>query len=177
MCGYIVETIGQHVEAKIEQGLVPLLRPPGAINELSFLLKCTRCDLCLEACPHDAIVKAESQYGSAQGTPIIKPSGTPCYLCEGYPCIKACPDEALLPVEKVRMGTAHVIQNTCLAYNGQVCDYCFDRCPLKREAIVMESRKPRVIEANCTGCGICEYFCPAPAKGIKVLPNPIISRD
>ncbi len=173
ICGYVVETVEQAVEAKTRNVVIPLLRPPGAIHELSFLLQCTCCDLCLKACPHGAIVKAESKYGPAVGTPIIQPSDTPCYLCEGYPCITACPEEALLPVEKVRMGTAHIILTKCLAYNGQICDYCFDRCPFKREAIVMENRKPRVIEANCTGCGICEYFCPAPGKGIKILCSPV----
>ncbi len=173
ICGYVVEAVEQVVKAKTDNVVIPLLRPPGAINELSFLLKCTRCDLCIKACPHAAIVTAAPKYGPAVGTPIIQPSDTPCYLCEDYPCIQACPEEALLPVENVRMGTAHLIHSKCLAYNGQICDYCFDRCPLKREAIVMENRKPRIIEAHCTGCGICEYLCPAPGKGIKILCNPV----
>ncbi len=169
ICGYVIETVEQVVDAKTRHVVTPLLRPPGAIPELSFLLQCTGCDRCVEACHQGAIVKAEPHYGPAAGTPIIRPSETPCYLCNDFPCITACPEQALLPVENVKMGTAHLIREACLACNGQICDYCFDRCPFKGEAIVMEERKPRVIEANCVGCGICEYFCPAPGKGIKIV--------
>lgn len=171
--GFAAEILDQQIESKAKKAIVPLHRPPGAIDELSFLTKCTRCDLCMEACPHQAIIKADAKYGSAIGTPMIKPQDAPCYLCEDMPCIKACPEGALLPTEKVKMGTAHVIQNKCFAFSGQVdsCDYCFDRCPLKGEAIVMDDRKPRVIAEACTGCGICEYFCPAPGNAIVVLPE------
>ncbi len=30
------------------------IRPPFAVDELDFLLACTRCDACVEACPVDA---------------------------------------------------------------------------------------------------------------------------
>lgn len=172
---FTAEVLDDKVEAKTQKMFIPLLRPPGAIDELSFLTKCTRCDLCMDACPHDAIVKAGTKHGMAVETPMIKPADAPCYLCADTPCISACPEETLVPVEKIKIGTAYVVQNKCFACNGQVdmCDYCFERCPLKGQAIVMENRQPRVIAEACTGCGICEFFCPAPGNAIRVLPERI----
>ena len=79
-----------------------LLRPPGALPEAEFLLSCTRCNGCVEACPHGSIVKAPPQAGPAAGTPQILPANLPCYLCEDLPCIKACSDGALLPLASRR---------------------------------------------------------------------------
>jgi len=68
-----------------------LIRPPGALDELSFLSACTRCDKCIEACPQDALIKADAKTGLAVGTPHIDPRRTPCFLCTELPCITACP--------------------------------------------------------------------------------------
>jgi len=167
------EVVDNQVEAKVKKMVTPALRPPGAIDELAFLANCTRCEDCIEACPHNAIVKAPPKFGAAVGTPIIEPAETPCYLCEDMPCIAACPEKVLLPTENIKMGAAFIALTKCFAYNGMVnrCDYCFDRCPLKNTAISMEDHRPIVNEAACVGCGICEYFCPAPGKAIRVVPN------
>ena len=58
-----------------------LIRPPGALDELSFLSSCTRCDKCIEACPQDALIKADAKTGLAIGSPHIDPRRTPCFLC------------------------------------------------------------------------------------------------
>jgi len=169
---HLFRLTADRVEAKANKMVVPLHRPPGAVDELAFLSNCTRCDRCIEACPYDAIVRADAKYGSAVDTPMIIPADAPCYLCEEMPCIGACPENALLqPTNKVKMGTAHIVLNKCFAHTGQAdsCDYCFTRCPLKNEAIVMDERKPRIIGEACTGCGICEYFCPAPGKAVRIL--------
>lgn len=168
---YLADSIDKTIEKKVNKLIVPLLRPPGAINELDFLLKCTRCDDCIIACPHKAIVRAGSKHGTAMGTPYIDPKNAPCLLCDDLPCVKFCSESALIMPKKIRMGTAFVIKNRCFAFNGQICDYCYDRCPLKEKAIIMEDRLPEVKEKECTGCGICEYYCPAPGRGIIILPE------
>ncbi len=175
----ILRTTAEFVDARVESGaeklFVPLLRPPGALDEMRFLATCTRCDLCAEACPHDAISRAPAKYGPAVDTPILTPAETPCYLCEDMPCIRECPEGALVAGGQVQIGTAHIALNKCLAHNGQMpgCDYCYDRCPVKETAILLEDGKPRIVADQCVGCGICEYYCPAPGKAIQVLPNRI----
>jgi len=55
------------------------------------------------------------------------------------------------------------------------CDrICYRFCPKVRskvEAIVFEDEKPRVIEALCSGCGICIKKCPFDALTIVNLPD------
>jgi ferredoxin-type protein NapG len=82
------------------------LRPPGAVEELLFLERCTKCNDCVTACPPGAIAAHPRD-----GTPVLFADQSPCLLCEDLPCITACGTEALLPVEgisHVRMGIATV---------------------------------------------------------------------
>ena len=168
---HVVESVKSPVKTTFGKMITRLHRPPGAVDELTFLLKCTRCDRCIEACPHNALKRADIKYGAAAGTPVIEPKDSPCYLCTDYPCIKSCPEDALLASANMKMGTAQLIHNRCFAYNGQICDYCYTQCPGKDKSIIMNDGKPVVIENACTGCGICEYLCPAPGKAIMILPE------
>jgi len=34
----------------------------------------------------------------------------------------------------------------------------------------VEDGKPRIVEPNCTGCGVCHGVCPAPANAISITP-------
>ncbi|MBI5287136.1 MAG: 4Fe-4S dicluster domain-containing protein [Deltaproteobacteria bacterium] len=167
----IVEMIADRVKEVTKRRV---LRPPGAIEEVAFLAECTRCDECIKACHQGAVRRATELDSLAIGTPIIVPSEVPCYLCDELPCIKACPTKALelVPREKVKIGVAKVKEKLCHKWGGKdvFCDYCFDRCPFKGKAILFDMGGPQVDEKRCTGCGICEYFCPADPKAIVVMP-------
>ncbi len=170
---HVGQELGHNTQKKAETFTAPLIRPPGAVSELSFLLKCNRCNLCKDACPHNAIQNAGPKTGSAMGTPIIEPEQQPCHMCTDFPCISACPESALVPIQphKIpKIGTARLIPTKCLAFNGQICDYCHDCCPEKDKAITMQKGKPLIIDHKCTGCGICEFYCPATSKAIRILP-------
>jgi len=58
---------------------------PGALDELEFLTKCTRCDKCMRACPENAILLAPPSAGLALRTPYIDPRSVPCFLCTTLP--------------------------------------------------------------------------------------------
>ncbi|HBO84566.1 MAG TPA: nitrate reductase [Deltaproteobacteria bacterium] len=150
------------------------LRPPGAIDEISFLGKCTRCDDCIKSCHQNAIKQATEFDSLAVGTPIIVPNETPCYLCDEFVCITACKTGALQMVkrEDVRMGLAVLNQKHCHRWAGMdpMCDYCFDRCPLKGRAIIIDDMGPEIDDKRCAGCGLCEYVCPADPKAVVIIP-------
>ena len=173
-----------------------LLRPPGALDELEFLTKCTRCDLCMRACPENSINVAGASGGLALKTPFIDPRSVPCFLCTALPCISACEDGALVwPTRKrkdgttvegpraVRMGTAVVKPSRCITWDhgdreASACRLCVDRCPYPEEAIHIappeEGEKighPEVIADICTGCGLCVFSCPAEPTAITVVPR------
>jgi ferredoxin-type protein NapG len=131
------------------------LRPPGAVEEKTFLERCTGCADCLEACPHDAI-----QTLSSNGTPVIFPEDSPCQLCEDLPCIGACETDALLPLAgpaQVNMGVAKVLPKMCTAGDG--CNACVSKCPTGAISMDFALLRIKVDDTICVGCGVCQYIC------------------
>lgn len=158
---------------------VPLIRPPGAISEQAFLKACTRCDECVNACPKDAIVKAPKSLGFLiMGTPLIDPKRVPCVMCDDLPCISACPDGALMPVDSkfdVKMGYAILDQTKCQAYGDTFCQQCVIDCPIPG-AIDQVQDKPVINRKACTGCGVCVLSCSTVniPVAIKIKPQMVI---
>ena len=186
--------VAMRVEDAVTGAGPSLLRPPGALDEFDFLLACTRCDKCIEACPQDSIIKAGPQAALGAGTPHIMPRNMPCFLCTELPCITACPEGALVWPKRtiggvdmtgphaVHMGTARVKTRLCLTYEredeaAQPCTTCVDRCPYPGVAIRMvagaegEFPHPQVVPESCTGCGLCTFGCPTPNPAIVVDPR------
>ena len=186
--GFLAEQVEDAVT-----GVSPrLIRPPGALDEFEFLTACTRCDKCIQACPQNSISKAGGGAGLGLNTPFIDPRSMPCFLCTELPCIPACPDGALVwPKARlvgedllegpraVRMGTAKVLDDHCLTFEredheAQPCRTCVDRCPYPGVAIEIRDNEdgsvphPRVIDAFCTGCGLCVFGCPTAKAAIIV---------
>ena len=161
------ESIGAPVDRR---QTFPLLRPPGAIEESQFLHVCTRCNDCISACPHHAIVQAPIRYRQAAGTPMIDPIQSPCMMCPDMPCIAACESGALRPDVPVLMGTARIDTTTCLAHQRSFCTVCSEHCPVPC-AIELSEGKPRINESKCTGCGVCQHVCPAPENAILLMPT------
>lgn len=155
--------------ARLRPSNLPLLRPPGAIEESAFLARCTKCGDCQKACPHGAIRPAPERLRGAEGTPIIDAAESPCRLCEDKPCITACATGALSPAIPVRMGTAQIDHTFCLARTGSFCTVCSERCPVPG-AIITASGGPRMDISVCVGCGLCHHHCPAPVNAVLLLP-------
>ncbi len=149
---------------------IPVLRPPGAVEETAFLRDCTRCDACLEACPPNAIVHAPARMRHAAGTPMIDPAVQPCVMCDDLPCVAACEPGVLSAHVPPVLGTARIVEETCLAHQGSFCTVCSERCPVDG-AITLDGRhRPTVVEDTCTGCGVCFHVCPAPDNAVLVMP-------
>lgn len=129
-------------------------RPPGALPEKSFLQACTRCGGCSSSCPHGTIGKRED------GTPVINPNRVACHLCDKLPCVNACLDGALFPLERefIFIGLAQIIEKKCLPYSGPECGICRIACPIN--AISMKNGLPNINTTSCLGCGLCREACP-----------------
>lgn len=163
---------------RVEPALVTLagpqiVRPPGAIEERRFRETCTQCGDCIRACPEGSIMPAQSaELEEIAGTPIIIPRRRACYHCKPLHCAEACPSGALIPLpsgHRMKIGEVRIINALCHAHQGRPCDTCHVICPERGKAIVMERGLPRVIPEACTGCGLCEYICPAHPAAIRVF--------
>lgn len=150
-------------------GHSPVLRPPGAIEESAFLATCTRCNACAQACPHDAITVAPARLRGAAGTPVLNPIESPCRMCAELPCVAACEPLALRFGVPVKMGTATISVLDCLAHQNTTCSVCVEQCPVEG-ALAWENGRPVVNPGACTGCGVCQYACPAPRNAVMILP-------
>ena len=145
-------------------------RPPHAVPESEFVVGCTKCDACIEACPPHAIFRAPESEGMMAGLPIIDALTQPCLMCTDLPCVPVCEAGVLSFDAPVAMGLAKIDSNLCLAFNGTVCTACVERCPVEN-AITMEAGHPVVDSDICTGCGVCLYVCPGPENTIRLIPN------
>jgi ferredoxin-type protein NapG len=176
-----------------------ILRPPGAVPEKEFLATCTKCGMCVAACPYDSLTLAKPGDNKPIGTPYFIPRTNPCYMCKDIPCVPVCPtgslDKALvsqknesgelkLDINMAQMGLAVIDRETCIAYAGIQCDACYRACPLIDKALTVEYTRnirtgkhailePVVNSEACTGCGLCEKSCVTKKAAIFVLPREI----
>jgi ferredoxin-type protein NapG len=164
------------VDDKLKQRASHWIRPPYALDELEFLLACTRCDKCIEACPHDVVFKLSAKLGmQVVGTPAMDLLNKGCHLCEDWPCVKACEPKALqfpeveegeaLPLAKIAY--AEINTQTCLPYTGPECGACASSCPVPG-ALLWDMDKPRIDPETCVGCSLCREACIVNPKAVTI---------
>ena len=166
------DTVGDHLLAEDSAARV-IFRPPGALPEIEFLERCHRCGNCVKNCPATAIQPLQSTDSSLANTPYIDPDEQPCVICDSLACMYVCPSGALQKVyaEDIQIGLAVFSAATCLRTKAVACTYCVDTCPMGDDAIHLTSEGVvEVIDAGCTGCGVCQYACPTSPKSIVIKP-------
>lgn len=170
------EQVVRRVDAKVSRRAAHWIRPPYALEELEFLLACTRCGDCESACPHRVIFSLPLRLGTqVAGTPALDLLHRGCHLCDDWPCVAACeaaalvlPDaggEAALPLP--RLAVARIDPAACLPYSGPECGACADSCPVPG-ALVWQQTRPHIEAAACTGCARCREACIVEPRAIQV---------
>lgn len=164
-----------------------LIRPPGAVEERSFMERCIRCAECMKVCPNNALHPAFLESGvEGLWTPILIPRigycEPSCVLCG-----QVCPTGAIQKitedqklgnpvrrVEAIKIGTAFYDHGRCLPWSmATPCIVCEEFCPTSPKAIWVEEldvpdrnnrpvhvQRPHVDPRLCIGCGACEKVCP-----------------
>lgn len=160
--GRLATEVAQRTERRVVRERY--FRPPGAIDEVSFLAACTRCDDCIAVCPADAIIKAPPRAGLAAGTPVIEPAVRPCTVCVDILCADACPTEALIMPEHgwdgYAMGRLELVPEACIVFQAVTCGVCVRACPVGETAIAEDDAGRPVIKfEGCVGCGVCVRAC------------------
>jgi polyferredoxin len=169
----------------------PLLRPPGVVNEKSFVGRCLRCLQCVRSCPNKiikttgigTILELEAGLDSLF-TPHIEFNEFGCdYHCQV--CQRVCPNYAiplqtLEEKQKTKIGLASIDRRLCVVYALNTnCLVCEEFCPIPEKAIkvvdktIIVNGEPLllrypVVSPLCIGCGKCEGNCPVEQKAIRV---------
>jgi ferredoxin-type protein NapG len=153
------------------------LRPPFAVRELDFLLDCTRCDKCIEACAYGVLFKLPARHGlQVVGTPAMDLLVRGCRMCRDWPCVKACESGVLkLPVqdgetppEAAKLARVTINTKTCLPYLGPECGACAHACPVPGALEWVGGLRPVINDKLCTGCALCREACIVEPKAVDV---------
>ncbi len=158
------------------------MRPPGALEEETFLGACIKCGQCVQVCPVEAIRLADLDDGLGHGAPYIAPRDQACdFSCDALSCILACPTGALShelgAKEEVAIGVAELVRpNACLArrgegFRGRSRGPRF-RGRLRYEEVDRWNPQPvREHEYDAPLCDLCVRECPIGATALKLEPR------
>ncbi len=154
------------------------ITPPGSSGLRAFTERCTGCQLCVSACPHQVLRSFD------QGRGMLQPSLS---FEHGYcrvncvVCSEVCPTGAIRPINAAeksatQIGRAVADASRCIvSAEKEECTACSRACPTGAAALVSRNGGTKWLAVDperCTGCGACEYVCPVrPLAAIRVEAN------
>lgn len=171
--GRVAEKAVEKADSKIAARAIRWIRPPFAKTELEFLLSCTRCNACIDACSYKIIFPLAAKNGAdVMHTPALDLLNSGCHLCEGWPCVTACDANALLlpeieNAEYPQIAKAIINTETCLPYQGPECGACAAACSVDG-ALMWNNEHPEINPELCTGCAMCREHCISDPKSIDI---------
>lgn len=152
------------------------LVPFGAGSVDNFYSSCTACQLCVSNCPNNVLRPSTDIEHFLQ--PVMGYEKGYCRP-ECTTCSEVCPAGAIKLIDKAeklvtKIGTAKVNLDLCFPAVGEAsCGNCSRHCPVGAVRMVKSDGYrfaiPVVNEAQCIGCGACEFLCPSrPISAITV---------
>lgn len=157
-----------------------IIRPPGAVDERSFLAGCIRCYRCQDVCDAGAIQFFTEAAGKYFHTPYVDPARAACDLCMA--CTQVCPTGVLQPLTpreraRVRMASVELDTDRCLSYKAK-------RLRAQQRLLTDLGRPATDAEAEAERrgiCGECYMVCPRREHAIAYEPGgflaPVISPE
>ncbi len=189
--GKAAQVVTEHVGDKLRREAAHWIRPPFALDELDFLLACTRCKACIEACEYQVIFSLPARRGAqVAGTPVMDLLNRGCRLCEDWPCVEACEAGALKRPQAEtgaesetgieaeteadaqrddwpKLARVSIDEKACLPYAGPECGACRGSCPIDG-ALIWQGERPRIDGENCSGCGLCREACIVEPRAVRI---------
>lgn len=180
--GLVLPTFSK-VDASAATRVPLLIRPPGALAEDEFKVRCVRCAECIQVCIGNALQPTLFQAGvdGIFSPYLVARTGYCEFNCTL--CGQVCPSGAIRSLtqdEKKKLKIGHAWFNTdlCLPYAKNIpCMVCEEHCPVPEKAIRFHTvtvvdndgskkkiKQPYIVDDLCIGCGICETKCPLPGR-------------
>jgi len=167
------------IQAKQSPKRLTPLTPPGSLSAQNMARRCTGCQLCVSECPNDVLRPSTNMMSLMQ--PIMEYDRGYCRP-ECNRCSEVCPAGAIKPIDleeksSIQIGHAIVVAKECISAQGtDECGNCARHCPTGAIEMVpsdpnddLSPSVPAINEAQCIGCGACEYVCPVrPLSAIHV---------
>ena len=172
-----VQAASHLAQSKPGQRAEGWLRPPYAVDEMPFLLGCTRCGKCIEACPHDVLFGLPARMGQqVADTPVMGLLDRGCRMCQDWPCVTACEPDVLKLTDRDRetspapakLARARINTGICLPYSGPECGACAHACPVPGALEWEAGIRPVINEERCTGCAMCREACITEPKAVEI---------
>ncbi len=142
---------------KLERN-VPI-RPPWSLPEDQFVMHCTQCGDCIDACPENILL-----HGNLSHYPKVDFLLGECTFCRS--CVDVCPTQALDKNQSQPWQIKVTISEACLAIKNIVCVTCGEQCEARAIRFIAIAGRIPLPEINmdfCTGCGACVSPCPTQA--------------
>lgn len=153
------------------------IMPPCTVNRERFHQLCIACHQCIAHCPEHILKPATTEYKNGKG--LLQPTMS---FERGYcrpscrRCAEVCPTGAIQLVDVARkradrLGWANFNSQTCVTVTQDVdCDACGRHCPHGAIQMIEKGghKVPTIDVKLCTGCGACEFYCPARPKAICI---------
>lgn len=192
--GKVASVGSDYVEHKAVEKAKSWIRPPFAIAEFDFLLNCSRCGDCIDACPHKVIFPLPLSRGaSVAGTPAMDIPNNACLLCTDWACVTACDDKAL-SFTSILNADSKIVDNTeevivdekntnvksCEEEGAELNGTESVEMPQAKDCPPMASA--RIDESKCMPysgpeCGACRGSCPIPNTLVWHNEKPSINLD
>ncbi|MCR4604215.1 MAG: 4Fe-4S binding protein [Prevotella sp.] len=167
------------IQAKQSPKRLTPITPPGSLSAQNMARRCTGCQLCVSECPNDVLRPSTDMMSLMQ--PVMEYDRGYCRP-ECNRCSEVCPAGAIKPIDleeksSIQIGHAIVVAKECISAQGtDECGNCARHCPTGAIEMVpsdpnddLSPSVPAINEAQCIGCGACEYVCPVrPLSAIHV---------